>query len=157
MDDRLLPIARLWKTYSTKVPDGQAIVFSGSDWLTANNANSRRVETPSLSKILLRWCLTVSSLILKYSAISLLEYPATTAETISSSRGVKPNFFCFDSSLELCIRLRRYCTRFETLSRPTQYSPDITAWILFNNSCVAESFSTTPRAPSCNASTICFF
>ena len=28
---------------------------------------------PNLSKILLRWCFTVSSLILKYSAISLLE------------------------------------------------------------------------------------
>src|ERR1700682_298615 len=126
MDDRLLPIARLWKTYSTKVPYGQAIVFSGRDWLTANNANSRRVETPSLSKILLRWCLTVSSLILKYSAISLLEYPATTADTISNSRGVSPNFFCRASSPEDCTSVRRYCTRLETLSRPTQYSPAMT-------------------------------
>src|SRR6266849_7694385 len=29
--------------------------------------------------------------------------------------------------------------------------------MLLSNSWVAESFSTTPRAPSCNASTICFF
>src|SRR5215472_15223907 len=126
----------------------------GNPWFTANNASSRRVETPNLSKILLRWCLTVSSLILKYSAISLLEYPATIAETISSSRGVKPNFFCRASSCEDCIRVRRYCTRLETLSRPTQYSPAITVWIAFNNNCVAESLRTTPRAPSCRASTI---
>jgi len=34
MDDRLLPIARLWKTYGTKMPYGymaQAMVFKGSD------------------------------------------------------------------------------------------------------------------------------
>src|SRR5579863_7248426 len=104
----------------------QAILFSGRDWFTANKASSSRVDTPSLSKILLRWCLTVSSLILKYSAISLFEYPATTAATISNSRGVKPNFFCLASSLEDCTRVRRYCTRLDTLSRPTQYSPDIT-------------------------------
>src|SRR5271166_4191484 len=126
------------------------MLFSGSDWFTANSANSSRVETPSLSKMLLRWCLTVSSLILKYSAISLFEYPATTAATISSSRGVKPNFFCRASSVE-------DCTRFETLSRPTQYSPDITVWIAFRSSCVAESFRTTPRAPNCSASTIWLF
>ena len=30
------------------------IVFNGSPWFTANSANSRRVETPSLSKMLLR-------------------------------------------------------------------------------------------------------
>src|SRR5215470_9798560 len=29
--------------------------------------------------------------------------------------------------------------------------------MLFSRSCVAESFSTTPRAPNCKASTICFF
>src|SRR6185312_14548291 len=29
--------------------------------------------------------------------------------------------------------------------------------MLFRRSCVAESFNTTPRAPSCRASTICFF
>src|SRR5580693_10041593 len=104
----------------------QPMLLSGSDWFTANSASSSRVDTPSLSKILLRWCLTVSSLILKYSAISLLEYPATTAATISNSRGVKPNFFCRASSLEDCTSVRKYCTRLETLSRPTQYSPDIT-------------------------------
>src|ERR1700683_196803 len=133
------------------------MLFRGSDWFTANRANSSRVDTPSLSKMLLRWCLTVSSLILKYSAISLFEYPATTAATISSSRGVKPNFFCRASSLEDCTSVRKYCTRFETLSRPTQYSPDITVWMAFNSNCVAESFNTTPRAPNCKASTIWLF
>src|SRR5258708_421852 len=135
----------------------QPMLFSGSDWFTAKSANSSRVDTPSLSKILLRWCLTVSSLILKYSAISLFEYPATTAATISSSRGVRPNFFCRASSLEDCTSVLRYCTRLETLSRPTQYSPDITVWMAFNSNWVAESFSTTPRAPSCRASTIWLF
>src|ERR1700731_3330176 len=113
----------LW-SQASKRP--QAILFNGSDWFTANKASSRRVETPSLSKMLLRWCFKVSSLILKYSAISLLEYPATTAETISSSLGVSPNFFLRASSLEDCIRVRRYWTRLETLSLPTQYSPAIT-------------------------------
>lgn len=46
--------------------------LNGRDWLTAKSASSRRVETPVLSKILLKWCFTVSSLILKCSAISLL-------------------------------------------------------------------------------------
>src|ERR1700674_3433716 len=78
----------------------QIMLFKGSDWFTANSASSSRVDTPSLSKMLLRWCFTVSSLILKYSAISLFEYPATTAETISSSRGVRPNFLCRASSLD---------------------------------------------------------
>lgn len=32
----------------------QAMLFSGRDWLTANSANSNRVDTPSLSKMLLR-------------------------------------------------------------------------------------------------------
>src|SRR5947209_208129 len=39
----------------------------------ALNASSKRVVTPNWSKMLLRCCLTVSSWILKYSAISLLE------------------------------------------------------------------------------------
>ena len=65
---------------------------SASSGPAAKSPSSSLVETPVLSKILLRWCFTVSSLILKYSAISLLEKPPTTAETISSSRGVRPNF-----------------------------------------------------------------
>src|SRR5271154_6984784 len=112
----------------------QTMLFKGKDWFTANSANSSRVDTPNLSKILLKWCLTVSSLILKYSAISLFEYPATTAATISSSRGVRPNFLCRASSVDDCTRVRRYCTRLDTLSRPTQYSPDITVWIAFSSS-----------------------
>ena len=51
----------------------------------------------------------------------------TFTNAVSFFGGVNPNFFCFVSSLVLCIRFRRYCTRFETLSRPTQYSPAITA------------------------------
>jgi len=68
-----LPIAQWWEPMARKCYMVQAMVFKGNDWLTANKASSRRVETPSLSKTLLRWCFTVSSLILKYSAISLLE------------------------------------------------------------------------------------
>jgi len=47
--------------YGTKVPYfatfeliAQAMLFKGKDWFTANNASSNLVETPSLSKILLR-------------------------------------------------------------------------------------------------------
>src|SRR5258708_5438934 len=63
--------------------------------------------------MLLKWCLAVSSLILKCSAISLLAKPATTAETISSSRGVSPNLRCRASCAVVCISVRRYCTRLE--------------------------------------------
>ncbi len=57
------------------------------------SASSTRVDTPNLSKMLLRWCFTASSLILQRSAIYVLERPATTFETISSSRRVSRNCF----------------------------------------------------------------
>ena len=58
--------------------------------VVANMASSRRLETPSLSKMLLRWRFTVSSLIEKCCAMSLLLFPERISETISSSRGVRP-------------------------------------------------------------------
>ena len=59
-------------------------------WVVANIASSRRLETPSLSKMLLRWRFTVSSLMEKCCAMSLLLFPERISETISSSRGVRP-------------------------------------------------------------------
>jgi hypothetical protein len=59
-------------------------------WVVANMASSKRLETPSLSKMLLRWRFTVSSLIEKCCAMSLLLFPERISETISSSRGVRP-------------------------------------------------------------------
>src|SRR6266404_3762984 len=75
--------------------------------------------------------------------------------TISNSRGVSP-YFLFRVSWGACfMSSRRVCTRSETHSRPTQCSPSMTLRIPFNSTWVAESFITTPRAPSCSASTIC--
>jgi len=74
---------------------------------------------------------------------------------MSSSRGVSPNLFWRESLVDESIKPRRYCRRLETGSRPTQYSPSRTARILFIRISVPQSFSTTPRAPSCKASTIC--
>src|SRR5213592_8851 len=79
------------------------------------------------------------------------------ASTTSISRGVRPKFFFIFDSPEGGIRSRRYFTRSETASRPTQYCPAITLRILLNKSCVAASLSTTPRAPIWRASTICLF
>ena len=42
-----------------------------------------------------------------------------------------------------------------TVSRPTQYWPATTLRIALKRSSVAASLRTTPRAPSCSASTIC--
>ena len=58
-------------------------------WFSANIASSRREKTPSLSKIVDRWRLTVSWLIEKCWATSLLVSPRAIADTISSWRRVK--------------------------------------------------------------------
>src|SRR6476659_9940475 len=58
--------------------------------LIANTTSSTRVETPVLSKTLLKWCFTVSSAIPKRSAISLFARPETTPEMICNSRFVTP-------------------------------------------------------------------
>ncbi len=58
----VLFLVRLYKAYR--------MAFRGSLWFTANCASSERVETPSLSKIWLRWNFIVSSVNLMYWAIS---------------------------------------------------------------------------------------
>src|ERR1700733_3243155 len=113
-------------------------------WLTAKRASSSRLETPSLSKILLMWCLTVCSLIEHRCAMSGLEYPATTRGTISSSRGVRPNPFAGAAPPGGKDTLRNALIRSETLSLPTQYWPAITQRMPSNSRRVVHSFRITP-------------
>src|SRR5205814_10591550 len=77
-----------------------------SRWSIANSTNSRRFETPSLVKVLDRWCLTVSTLIAHRFAMVLVEWPAITHSTICSSREVSPNLFLAVRALELGARRR---------------------------------------------------
>ena len=87
--------------------------------MTANKASSKRVETPNLSKTLLKWCFTVFSLILNRFAMSLLDHPETAAETICDSRGVRPNScrHCFPP--KDCKSVRECCTRLDLNLRST--------------------------------------
>jgi hypothetical protein len=81
--------------------------------LTANKASSKRLETPNLSKTLLKWCFTVFTLILNPFAMSLLDHPETAAEAICDSRGVRPNScrHCFPP--KDCKSARECCTRLD--------------------------------------------
>ena len=88
--------------------------------------------------------MTVSSLSDNRFAISLLLIPVVTVVTISSSRAVRPNRRSMASNI--CVR--KVSTSPATPSRPIQYCPAITRRIAFISSCDAESFMTTPRAPS---------
>jgi hypothetical protein len=82
-------------------------------------ASSKRVETPNLSQTLLKWCFTVCSLILNPFAMSLLDHPETTAETICDSRGVRPNScrHCFPPKDRKSVR--DCCTRLDRNRRST--------------------------------------
>src|SRR6266850_2470740 len=66
--------------------------WSMSRWWMAYNASSRRSETPSLSKMLWRWFLTVCSEMKSFSPISLLRNPWATSCTISFSRSLSKGF-----------------------------------------------------------------
>ena len=93
----------------------------------------------------------MSSLSANLRAISLLLKPATMVVRMSISRFVRPKFFGGRSPDAL---RRMNSTMSPTASRPIQYSPAITVRIAFISNCVAASFMTTPRAPSCSACTI---
>ena len=97
-------------------------------WCTANNASSSRVETPTLLKMFVRWCLTVSSLIANFCAMSLFGYPATMVPVISSSRFVSPHVFLGSGSSAAIIDFS-ITIKSDTPSRPTQYWPPITVRI----------------------------
>ena len=79
---------------------------NGTDSFTANDASSSLVETPNLSKMLPRWCFTVSSAILKYSRSPYLNIPPLLL-TQSPTRAGQPKFLCRASSLDDCISLRK--------------------------------------------------
>src|SRR4030095_992454 len=68
------PVARQTRSgrelSSGRVPRREDSYNRASPCRSANNASSRRFETPHLSKMLLRWCFTVTSLSLKRSAVS---------------------------------------------------------------------------------------
>src|SRR5688572_11499112 len=126
-------------------------IYDARSLCSANSANSRRVETPVLSKMLLKWCLTVSSLREHFWAITLLEQPAATRPTSSRSRTVRPNGL-FSAARDRSAPGRPSAsTRSPITSRSTQYSPDCTARIALSSRPIADSFATTPRTPSFKA------
>src|SRR6266403_5395780 len=66
--------------------------WSINRWWMTYSASSRRSDTPSLSKILWRWFLTVCSEMKSFSPISLLRNPWATSCTISFSRSLSRGF-----------------------------------------------------------------
>ena len=128
---------------------------SASPWLAAYAAISARLETPSLSKMLVMWCLTVSSARPSRAATSRFDSPAATAATISRSRAVSRSAGDGRRRATAAARSRRWRTMSVTVSRPTQYWPATTLRIALKRSSVAASLRTTPRAPSSSASTTC--
>ncbi|MCK7518747.1 MAG: hypothetical protein MZV64_13995 [Ignavibacteriales bacterium] len=95
---------------------------TASRCLDAKIASSSRLDTPVLSKMLVRWCLTVWTLMANWSAISRLLRPAATALTMSRSRGVSP---CW-RPLETADGWRSAWTRSSTVSSPTINFPATT-------------------------------
>ena len=73
----------------------------------ANRASSKRLDTPSLSKMWVRWCLTVCSLRENVCAMSLFELPATIAATTSSSLAVKLKFWVRAAFSGACVNLEQ--------------------------------------------------
>src|SRR5947209_2661908 len=98
-----------------------------------------------------RWCLTVCSLMANWLAMSRLLRPATMADTISSSRPVRPRRS--RSSWAADTSRRMYSTRSPTSSRPTQYWPSATQRMHLKRWAVEASLSRTPRAPRWRVST----
>ena len=113
----------------------------------AASASSRRLAAPTLSNMRVRWCLIVSSLTVRRRAISLVAAALTTSESTSLARR-QARRGAYGAAPTASADVRSTSMRPVTSVGDIHDCPDVTQTIASNRCSVAESFGTSPRAPS---------